>query len=99
VVVNPDEFAPSDIPKVLNAGQPRDLKETKEMVAKTKNKTAGIEDIRLFAMHKDHNKYLTPAEAVITRGVRINIKDLKEEDPDELKANHAVRFTNYEVGI
>jgi hypothetical protein len=50
-------------------------------------------------MRKDHDKYLTPAESVIARGVKIKIKDLNDEDPEELKANQAVKFTNYEVGV
>jgi hypothetical protein len=82
-----EDFAPNDLPKVEVHGEKRDLMETKEIEPKTRIKNAGIEDIRLFSMRKEHDKYLTPAEAVIARGVKITIKDLKDYDPDELKAN------------
>ena len=92
-------LAPNELAKYEQVDQPMDHQETKLIKAKTKLKAAGLNDIRLFSMQKDHDKYLTPAASVIARGFKIKIKDLQDEDPEELKANQAVKFTNYEVGV
>lgn len=51
-------------------------------------------------MEKGLSNYISPAESIVLRGVRIKIKDLNDRcDPGELKAHQNCTFTNFEVGV
>ena len=76
-----------------------DIKETK-MNATRQKKTSGVNDIKLLSMEKGLSNYISPAESIVLRGVRIKIKDLNDRcDPGELKAHQNCTFTNFEVGV
>lgn len=80
----------SDALEGTKINQERDLKETKKLKAK---RVAPLTNIKMIDLPKD---LTSPAKAMMTKGVKIKVKDLS--DLVERPAS-PVKMTNYEVGV
>ena len=53
----------------------------------------------MLSLDEPANKFMAPAEAITARNVKISVKDLMRDDPEELKPFAGVKIIHNQVTL
>jgi len=59
----------------------------------------GAVNIKMLSLDEPASKFMSPAEAITARNIKISVKDLLREDPDELKPFAGVQLIHNQVTL